>query len=54
MPDGRNRGLAGLPYEVRYLADKYELSANQAKKLVERYGRDSDKLDAEARKLAAN
>ena len=53
MPDERSRGLAGLPYQVRYLADKYELSANQAKELVERCGKDSDKLEAEARKLAS-
>ena len=53
MSDERNRGLAGLPYQVRYLADKYGLSANQAKELVERYGKDSVKLDAEARKLAS-
>ena len=53
MPDERSYGLAGLPWPVRYLADKYELSPNQAKELVERCGKDSDKLDAEARKLAS-
>jgi len=52
MPDERSASLAGLPYQVRYLADKYELSATQAKELIERCGKDSEKLEAEARKLA--
>ena len=53
MPDDRNPSLAGLPYQVRYLADQYDLSASQAKELIERCGKDSRKLEAEARKLAS-
>ena len=49
-PD-RSRVAGGQDYEVRYLGEKYGLTADQARTLIERVGNDREKLDEEARKL---
>jgi hypothetical protein len=49
-PD-RSRVAAEQDYEVRYLAEKHGLSAEQARQLIARVGNDRQKLDAAAKKL---
>jgi hypothetical protein len=43
----------GVIYEVRYLAEKHGLSVEQARKLIERFGYDREKLEAAARQLTS-
>jgi hypothetical protein len=49
-PD-RSRVAGDQDYEVRYLAEKFGLTADQARTLIERVGNDREKLETEARKL---
>jgi hypothetical protein len=49
-PD-RSRVSGEQDYEVRYLAEKYGLSSEQARRLIARVGNDRQKLDDAARKL---
>ena len=49
-PD-RSRVAGEQDYEVRYLAEKHGLSAEQARQLIARVGNDRQKLDAAAKKL---
>ena len=61
MPDGkthvgepdRGRVAGEEDYEVRYLAEKHGLSVEQARKLIDRFGNDREKLEAAARQLAS-
>ncbi len=48
----RARVAANQDYEVRDLADKFDISPAQAKRLIERHGNDRGMLEREARKLA--
>ena len=52
-PD-RNRVAGDQDYEVRYLAEKYGLSHEQARELVARIGNDRQKLEEAAKELAAS
>ena len=52
-PD-RNRVAGDQDYEVRYLADKYGLSQEQARELIARIGNDRTKLEEAAKGLAAS
>ena len=52
-PD-RSRVAGNQDYEVQYLAEKYRLSHEQARKLIARVGNNREKLDEAARKLAAS
>ncbi|WP_353645170.1 DUF3606 domain-containing protein [Mesorhizobium sp. WSM2239] len=47
----RRRVAANQDYEVRDLADKFDISPAQAKRLIERHGNDPGMLEREARKL---
>jgi hypothetical protein len=49
-PD-RSRVAGEQDYEVRYLAEKHGLSAEQARQLIARVGNDRQNLDAAAKKL---
>jgi hypothetical protein len=49
-PD-RSRVAGDQDYEARYLAEKYGLTADQARSLIQRVGSDRGKLEEEARKL---
>ena len=49
-PD-RSRVAGDQDYEVRYLAEKHGLSAEQARQLIARVGNDRQKLDKAAKKL---
>jgi hypothetical protein len=49
-PD-RSRVAADQNYEVRYLAQKFGLSDEQARELIARVGNDREKLDEAAQKL---
>ena len=49
-PD-RSRVAADQNYEVRYLAQKFGLSDEQARELIARVGNDREKLDNAAREL---
>jgi Protein of unknown function (DUF3606) len=51
-PD-RSRVAAGQDYEVRYLAEKYALSVEQARHLIARVGNDRAKLRKLPETLAA-
>jgi hypothetical protein len=51
-PD-RGRVAGEEDYEVRYLAEKHGLSVEQARKLIDRFGNDREKLEAAARQLAS-
>jgi Protein of unknown function (DUF3606) len=51
-PADRRKVAAGQDHEVRYLGEKYGLSADQAKALIEQRGNSRAKLDAAARKLS--
>ena len=48
-PD-RSRVAGDQDYELRYLADKFGLSQEQARELISRIGNDRVKLEEEARK----
>ena len=50
----RSRVAGDQDYEVRYLADKYGLSQEQARELVRRIGNDRAKLEEAAAGLAAS
>ena len=39
------------PYEVRHFAEKHGISRDRAEMLIEKFGNDRAKLDAEAAKL---
>ena len=52
-PD-RNRVAGDQDNEVRYLADKYGLSQEQARELIDRIGNDRAKLEEAAKGLAAS
>ena len=49
-PD-RSHVAANRDYEVRYLAEKFGLSREQALSLIARVGNDREKLDTAAREL---
>jgi hypothetical protein len=49
-PD-RSRVAGEQDYEVSYLAEKYGLTTEQARDLINRVGNDREKLEEEARKL---
>ena len=49
-PD-RSRVAAEQNYEVRYLAQKFGLSDEQARELIARVGNDREKLDEAAQEL---
>jgi hypothetical protein len=51
-PD-RSRVAGDQDYEVRYLAEKHGLSVEQARKLIDRFGNDREKLEAAARQLTS-
>ena len=50
----RKQVAADQGYEVSYFARKHGLSAKDARTLIERFGNDRSKLNAEASKLAKN
>jgi len=50
-PD-RSRVSADQDYEVRHLAEKHGLSANQIRELIARVGNDRKKLEEEAQRLS--
>ena len=52
-PD-RSRVAGDQDYEVRYLAEKYGLSEEQARELITRIGNDRQKLEEAAKGLAAS
>ena len=52
-PD-RSRVAADQNYEVRYLAQKFGLSDEQARELIARVGNDREKLDNAARELMSS
>jgi hypothetical protein len=51
-PD-RSRVAADQDYEVRYLANRYSISVEQARDLIARYGNDRQKLHEAAKWLNA-
>jgi hypothetical protein len=57
MPDDKtkvgepDRRAADQNYEIRYLAQKFGLSDEQARELIARVGNDREKLDNAAREL---
>jgi hypothetical protein len=50
----RRRVAADQDYEVRDLADKFDISPAQAKRLIERHGNDRGMLEREAKKLGGS
>ena len=48
----RSRVAAEQDYEVRDLAEKFDISPAQAQRLIERHGNDRGMLEREARKVA--
>jgi hypothetical protein len=50
-PD-RSRVSGDQEHEVRYLAEKHGLSAEQARQLIARVGNDRENLDRAARELS--
>ena len=52
--DNRDRSkVAGNEdYEVQYLAEKMDISVNQARELIRQHGNDRATLEREAKKLA--
>jgi len=52
-PD-RSRVADDQDYEVRYLAEKYDLTEKQARDLIAKVGNDREALDEAMRKLAAS
>lgn len=51
-PD-RNRVAGDQDYEVRHLAEKHGLIEEQARKLIDRFGNDREKLEAAAKTFNA-
>ena len=51
-PD-RGRVSGEQDYEVRDLAEKHGLSVEQARRLIDRFGNDREKLEAVARQLTS-
>ena len=51
-PADRRRVAGGEGYEVQYFARKHRISADQARKLIDRVGNDRSKLNKAAAKLA--
>jgi hypothetical protein len=51
-PD-RSRVAGDQDYKVRYLAEQYGLTVEQARDLIARIGHDRQKLDEAAKKLLA-
>ena len=51
--DQRDRAkvAGGEDYEVRYLADKMGITADEARNLVRRYGNDRKKIEEAVKKL---
>ncbi len=49
-PD-RSRVAAGEGYELDYFANKYGISRDEARSLIDRIGNDREKLDAAAENL---
>jgi hypothetical protein len=49
-PD-RSRVSGSEDYEVRYFAQKHNLTAEQVRELIARHGNDREKLEAEAKTL---
>ena len=49
-PD-RSRVAADQDYEVRHLAEQYGISSAEARKLIERFGNDREKLYAAAESI---
>lgn len=49
-PD-RSRVSGSEGYEVRYFADKHQISMDQARDLIAKHGNQRDVLDREAEKL---
>jgi hypothetical protein len=47
----RSRVAGDEPYEVDYFAQKHGITPAKARKLIETYGNDRKRLDAEAAKL---
>lgn len=50
----RKRVAANQDYEVRELADKFDISPAHAKRLIERHGNDRGMLEREANKLSGS
>jgi hypothetical protein len=48
----RARVAGNQDYEVRDLADKFDISPTRSKRLIERHGNDRGMLEHEARKLS--
>ena len=48
----RKRVAAGQGYEVNYFARKHGLTTEQAREIIERFGNDREKLNAEAEKAS--
>ena len=48
----RDRVAAGEGYELDYFARKHGISTDQARQLLETFGNDRARLDAEAEKLS--
>jgi hypothetical protein len=51
--DGRDRakGAGGDDYQVRQLADKMGITADEARNLIRRYGNDRKKIEEAVKKL---
>ena len=49
-PD-RSRAADDKDYEVRYLAEKHDLSVDQVRSLIARFGNDREKIEAAVRQL---
>ena len=49
-PD-RSRVSGSEGYEVSYFAGKHDITADQARQLIEKHGNDRETLDREAEKL---
>ena len=47
----RSKVAAGEGYEVAYFAQKHDITAEQARELIARFGNDRGKLDAAAAEL---
>lgn len=49
-PD-RKRVAGGEGYEIRHFAEKHSISPDEARKLIDKFGNDREKLDAAAAQL---
>lgn len=50
-PD-RSRVAGGKGYEVNYFARKHDITAEQARQIIDRVGNDREKLNAAAEKVS--